>query len=165
MTSDAPGAAQLSVTHRHERTPLLWAGATVFDVVLGGESTAGGVALLEQSAARGDATPLHVHRDAAEVFYVLEGSVRVWHLGSTHDLEPGSAVHLPSGQEHALAVTSEHARLLTVATPAGFADFVRAAGLPAAGAPPARWDFDVARILSAAGPHGIDVTGPPPVWP
>ncbi len=154
---------RITVSHRHQRTPVQWAGGTVFDVVLDGDASAGALALLDQSGVRGDATPLHVHRDAAEVFYVLEGSARAWHLGTTYDLEAGSAVYLPAGQEHAFVVTSERARILTVTTPAGFADFVREAGLPVDDAHPR--ELDVGRLLAAAGRHGIDITGPPPTGP
>ncbi len=153
---------QATITHRHERRPLLWAGGTVFDVVLAGEASGGGLALLDQWGSLGDTTPLHVHRREAEVFYVLDGSIRAWHLGTAHDLESGAAVYLPAGQEHAFAVTSERARILTVTTPGAFADFVRAAGVPADGDVPTHWEFDVARIMSAAAGNGIDITGPPP---
>ena len=155
-------SGEVTVTRKHERSPLLWAGGTVFDVVLGGEASAGGFALLDQWGALGDTTPMHVHRNEAEVFYVLDGSIRAWHLGMTHDLDAGSAVYLPAGQEHAFAVTTERARVLTVTTPGGFADFVRAAGVPADGAVPEQWEFDVGRIMSAAADNGIDITGPPP---
>ena len=150
------------MTHETDRPRLLWAGGTVFYVVLGAYATGGGLALLDQWGSLGDATPLHVHRREAEVFYVLEGSIRAWHLGTPHDLSAGSAVYLPAGQEHAFAVSSDRARVITVTTPGMFGDFVAAAGIAAEGVVPARWEFDVGRISAAASANGIDITGPPP---
>lgn len=153
---------QVTVTHKHGRRQRLWAGGTVFDVVLDGAATGGGLALLDQWGSLGDTTPLHVHRHEAEVFYVLEGNIRAWHLGTPHDLEAGSAVYLPAGQEHAFAVTSARARIITVTTPGTFGHFVATAGIAADGDVPTHWEFDVGRIMAAAADNGIEITGPPP---
>ncbi|MGA8996178.1 MAG: cupin domain-containing protein [Nocardioidaceae bacterium] len=150
------------VSRRAERPPLLWAGGTVFDVVLGGEATGGGVALLDQEGVHGDVTPLHLHRHEAEIFYVLDGEVTAWVGEDRHRLGVGDAVHLPAGQPHALGVHSQRARILTVTAPAGFAAFVRAAGMPVDGDRPATWSFDVERIMAAAPAHDIEILGPPP---
>jgi hypothetical protein len=104
------------VTRPGDRRRLLWAGNTVFDVVLGGEHT-------------------------------------------------GGAVFLPAGRPHALGICSEHARLITVTAPAGFADFVQEAGVPVSGDQPATWEFDVGRLLAAAPRHAIEILGPPPALP
>ena len=145
-----------------DRPKLLWAGKTVFDVVLGAEHTGGAVALLEEQGERGDVTPMHVHRDEAEIFYVLEGGVTAWAGDDVHQLDAGSAVFLPAGQPHALGIRSERARVITITVPGGFADFVSAAGVSVTGSVPATWDFDEERILQAAPLHGIDIVGPPP---
>ncbi len=155
-------STSVAVSRARERDRLLWAGGTTFDVVLGPEHTGGHVALLDQEGSRGDTTPRHVHRDEAEVFYVLEGTIRAFHGGTSWDLGPGDAVYLPPAQEHAFGVTSDRARLLTVTTPGSFARFVTAAGVRVDGEVPARWDFDVARIAGAAALHGLEITGPPP---
>ena len=55
------------------------------------------------------------------------------------------------------------ARLLTMTTPAGFAEFVRAAGSPATDrSAPAAVHLDPARLAEIAARFGIEVTGPPP---
>src|SRR3954468_3066626 len=102
------------VSRSEDRQRLLWAGGTVFDVVLGGGRTGGAVALLDQWAVRGDATPMHVHRTEAEIFYVLEGGITAWHDGAVHEVDAGGVVYLPAGQPHALAIRTERARLITV---------------------------------------------------
>jgi quercetin dioxygenase-like cupin family protein len=152
----------VAVTRASERRRLLWAGGSTFDVVLGPEHTGGHVALVDQSGARGDVTPMHVHLDEAEVFYVLDGSIRAFHGGTSLDLEAGSAIYLPPAQEHAFGVISERARILTLTTPGSFASFVTSAGVEIEGEAPTQWDFDLTRIMAAAAEHRIDITGPPP---
>lgn len=154
--------AAADISHAADRTRLLWAGGTVFDVVLDGARTAGAVALLDQSGRRGDVTPMHVHRNEAEIFYVLEGGIRAWSGDDVVDLEAGGAIHLPAGSPHAFGVRTAEARLITITVGPGFADFVRAAGVPVDGAAPQTWEFDVGRILAQAPLHGIDIVGPPP---
>jgi quercetin dioxygenase-like cupin family protein len=156
-----PGAS-VTVTRVEDRRRLLWAGGTVFDVVLGGEQTAGTLALLDQTGRAGDATPLHVHRTDAEVFYVLDGAATAWVGDVVSELVPGTAAYLPAGLAHALRVEQDGTRILTITAPAGFADFVRQAGVSVDGPAPATWDFDLGRIMGAAAQHGIDIVGPPP---
>lgn len=154
--------ARVAVTRREDRPSLLWAGRTVFDVVLGGDQTQSALALLDQTGQAGDATPLHVHRADAEIFYLLEGAATAWVGETVTGLAPGTAAYLPAGLAHALRVEQDGTRLLTITAPAGFADFVRQAGVPVEGPAPATWDFDLGRIMSAAAQHGIDIVGPPP---
>ena len=152
----------VSISRAGERRRLLWAGRTVFDVVLGAEQTGGHVALLDQVGRRGDATPRHLHRGESEIFYVLEGSVRAFCGGGSVDLDAGSAIYLPAEQEHALGVVSDRARIVTITTPGSFSRFVAGAGRPFEGEVPAQWEFDVPSLVAAAAEHGIEVTGPPP---
>lgn len=157
--------ARPHVSHPEERQKLLWAGRTVFDVVLNGDQTAGAVALLDQWGERGDVTPMHVHRCEAEIFYVLEGGITTWSGDDVQRLEAGAAAYLPPGRPHAFGIHTERARLLTVTAPSGFAAFVSQAGVPVAGDLPTTWEFDVARIMQAAAEHEIEIVGPPPSLP
>lgn len=162
MTDLGPG---LGVSHAEDRQRLLWAGRTTFDVVLDGTQTDGSIALLDQWGERGDVTPMHVHRDEAEIFYLLEGTIVAWAGDERLSLGAGGAVYLPAGRPHAFGVTSARARLITVTTPAGFAGFVRAAGVPVTGEQPATWEFDLGALMRAAPEHRIDIVGPPPPLP
>ncbi|MCU1672554.1 MAG: hypothetical protein JWN77_667 [Frankiales bacterium] len=154
--------SDLGISRPGDRQKLLWAGGTVFDRVLGPEHTQGGLALLDNTSVLGDATPLHLHRGEAEVFYLLEGSMRAWFGDEVLDLEAGGAIWLPAGVQHAIRTTSDTARTITITAPAGFADFVRDAGVAVDGDVPSTWEFDVGRIMSAAGQHAIEILGPPP---
>jgi quercetin dioxygenase-like cupin family protein len=155
----------VAVTNQRDRPQFLWAGGTIFDVVLDGTQTGGAVALLDQRGVRGDTTPMHVHRDEAEIFYVLEGAITAWSGADVLTLEAGGAIYLPPNQPHALGVHTERARLITISSPAGFASFVRAAGTPISGDVPAQWEFDLASTMSAAALHHIEIVGPPPALP
>ena len=154
---------EVSISRAEDRQRFLWAGGTVWQVVLGAEQTGGHIALLDQSGRRGDATPMHLHPGEAEIFYVVDGTIRAFHGGTSVDLAAGSAIYLPAGQEHGMGVVSQQARIVTITTPGSFSRFVQAAGVPVEGDVPAQWEFDVARLMRAAAEHDIEVTGPPPV--
>jgi quercetin dioxygenase-like cupin family protein len=155
----------VSVSRGEDRARLLWTGGTIFDVVLDGAQTQGTVSLLDQWGVRGDVTPMHVHRNEAEIFYVLDGSIHAWAADGEVTLGAGGAIYLPPGGVHAFGIVSDTARILTVTSPAGFADFVRAAGVPFCGDAPATWEFDLGRIMQAAPDHGLEIVGPPPALP
>jgi mannose-6-phosphate isomerase-like protein (cupin superfamily) len=152
----------LHVSRPTDRTKLLWAGRTVFDVVLSGDQTAGAVSLLDQWGERGDATPMHIHHSEAEIFYVLEGGISAWFGDQVVDLDAGGALYLPAGHPHAFGIRSDSARLITITAPGGFADFISQAGVPVTGEIPSTWEFDVGRIMQAAPAHNIEIVGPPP---
>ena len=158
-------ASQPFVTHAADRQRLLWAGSTVFDLIIGSEQSGGAVSLLDQRGRRGDVTPLHIHNSEAEIFYVLEGGITAWSGSDVHQIDAGGAVYLPAGQAHAFGIRTEEARLITVTAPGRFGDFVTAAGIPITGDAPATWEFDLGRIMAAAGPHDIQIVGPPPELP
>ncbi|MDT4912035.1 MAG: hypothetical protein QOC66_1163 [Pseudonocardiales bacterium] len=157
--------SSVAVSHGSDRTKLLWVGGTVFDVVLDEGQTGGSIALLDQVGIRGDTTPMHVHHNEAEIFYVIEGGITAWSGEDVVRLETGSAIYLPPDQPHAFGIHTATARIITVTSPAGFANFVRAAGQPVSGDVPATWEFDIGAIMAAAPQHAIDIVGPPPQLP
>ena len=109
--------------------------------------------------------PTPVCGDEVEIFYVLEGAITAWSGDDVLTLEAGGAIYLPPNQPHAFGVHTERARLITITSPAGFANFVRAAGTPVRGDVPAQWEFDRTSIMSAAPLHHIEIVGPPPAVP
>jgi quercetin dioxygenase-like cupin family protein len=130
-----------------------------------GAQTGGNLLLFEVHMPKGKATPLHVHPDADETFYVLDGEVRV-HIADTKDwvASSGGVVSIPRGAPHAFAVISQAARLLVIMTPASTISetFFRLAGEPAtdptAAPPPANSE----RFAAAVAGSGLVVLGPPP---
>jgi quercetin dioxygenase-like cupin family protein len=130
------------------------------------EQTGGAFVLFEERSQRGKATPLHIHPDEDESFYILEGEILVHIDGTEQAGRPGGFISIPRGVPHAFTVTSDTARVLVLLTPGSAAAeaFFRDAGdpaperkLPPPGPP------DIERIQAAAERNGsVKILGPPP---
>ncbi len=69
----------------------------------------------------GDATPLHNHPGAEEVFYVLGGQLEVWADGVVSEASAGAFIVVPRGTPHGLRrLSAEPVRMLTLVSPPGF---------------------------------------------
>jgi len=144
----------------------LWFNNDLLTFKATGAETNGAFVLVEELARRGKVTPLHVHPDEEETFYVLEGEA-LFHLdGSERSLGAGGFVSVPRGMPHAYLVTSEVARSLVLVTPGSGAmeAFFRDAGEAAPErALPAESPLDIERIGAAAERTGaVKILGPPP---
>jgi mannose-6-phosphate isomerase-like protein (cupin superfamily) len=128
-----------------------------------GAETQGHFELIDQFLPPNYAAPRHIHRREDEAWWVLEGDATFFCGDEEFEAAPGSFVFLPMGIEHTFKVGPAGARLLTMAAPSGFADFVKEAGEPAA-APtlPPPGPMDVERLAQIAATYGIEITGPPP---
>jgi hypothetical protein len=82
-------------------------------------------------------------------------------------LAPGQAAFAPRGVPHTYRVESDRAPWIVINSPAGFEQFLRAAGepAPAAGLPPAGRHGDPAQLATAAADQGIEILGPPGMLP
>jgi len=128
------------------------------------ETTDGRVAVLEFLWPQGGGSPLHVHRNEDEWFYVIEGELTLWVGGEVVVAPAGSFVYGPRDVPHTFLVTSAEARFLMVTEPAPFADFVRAMSVPAQALtlPPASVQPpDPERMTAVAAEYGIEILGPP----
>jgi quercetin dioxygenase-like cupin family protein len=142
----------------------LWFLGQLVTIKSSGESTAGRVAVTETLAPRGSGSPLHVHHNEDEWFYVLEGELTFWVGGQVTIAPAGSFVYGPRDIPHTFMVSSEQARFLLVLEPAGFEDFVRALGQPALQLvipPPATEPPDIERMTAIAAQYGLEILGPP----
>ena len=144
----------------------LWFNRDLLTFKATSDATDGAFILFEELSQRGKVTPLHVHPDEDESFYVLEGEIRVQIDGVDHIGRPGGFLSIPRGVPHAFLVTSETARVLVLLTPGSSAAeaFFRDAGEPAPGPvlPPAG-PLEIERIQAAAERHGsVRLLGPPP---
>ena len=152
------------IVHQPGAGEHLWAFGGLTTIKADAESTNGRVAVIEQLAPRGAGSPLHVHRNEDEWFYVLEGELTIWVDGETVVAPAGSFVYGPRDVPHTFIVSSEQARFLLVTEPGAFAGFVRALSEPAAAleippaptAPP-----DMEPLLRIAAEYGIEILGPP----
>jgi mannose-6-phosphate isomerase-like protein (cupin superfamily) len=89
------------------------------------EVSGGAFTLLEEVPPLVD-TPLHVHRNEDELFYVLEGD-HVYRVGDVeHTVGPGGLVFAPRGIPHSQRrVLPGRGRQLVLITPGGFEGFFR----------------------------------------
>jgi len=128
------------------------------------EQTGGEFILVEEVAPRGTATPLHIHPQEDESFYILEGEMTFYlEDGQPIPASAGSFVHITKRHvPHAFRVDSETARFLVLTRPL-HEGFIRAAGEPAQvrTLPPAD-PPDMEKVGAAAQQHGIEILGPPP---
>lgn len=119
-------------------------------------STGGVVSVLEATEPPGFGPPIHVHHDAAEVFYVLEGEY-VMHLdGEEVRCPAGSFVFIPLGAKHGFKVGDVPSRKLNFYFPATmigyFDDLAAALG---------RADVTDDELASIARAHSMEIVGPP----
>jgi quercetin dioxygenase-like cupin family protein len=113
--------------------------------------TGGRVLVTEQLMPRGSGSPLHVHHNEDEWFYVLEGELTIWVEGATLVAGAGSFVFGPRDVPHTFVVSSEQARFLLVTEPGGFEGFIRGLAAPAAVV-----SSEQARFLLVTEPGGLE---------
>lgn len=122
-----------------------------------GEQTGGSFSLLEAAEPPDFGPPIHVHHDAAEAFYVLEGEYHIFIEERQLLCPAGSFIYIPAGLRHGFRVGSVASRKLNLYSPAamvGYFDELSAA----IGAD----DADPARLDEIASRYGMDVVGPVP---
>jgi quercetin dioxygenase-like cupin family protein len=149
----APGAGE-----------ALWFLGVLATVKASAETTGGRVAVIEHLAPRGSGSPLHVHHREDEWFYVTEGELTFWVGGEVTVAPAGSFVYGPRDIPHTFTVSSEQARFLLVAEPAGLDGFMRALGQPAERLeipPPATEPPDMQMLVATAAEYGMEILGPP----
>jgi quercetin dioxygenase-like cupin family protein len=101
--------------------------------------------------------PVHIHHDADEVVYVLEGEFQFTVEGQTIPATAGSFVLVPKGTPHTVANTgTEGGKILVVLSPPGFEGYWRemSALLAASSGPP-----DPAQVLALQQRYHMDTGG------
>lgn len=95
--------------------------------------------------------PLHIHHDADEVLFVLEGTVDFVCDGERFRTGPGGFAALPKGVPHAFRnFENTPARMIVMLSPGGFEQVMRAMmGRP------------VSDFASVAAAYHLEIVGPP----
>lgn len=122
-----------------------------------GEETAGTFSLLEADEPAGFGPPLHIHRDAAEAFYVLDGEYIIFINDRELRCSSGSFIYIPAGTPHGFRVGPVASRKLNLYTPAamvGYFDELAEAT--------SRGDVESAALSEIALRYSMDVIGPVP---
>jgi quercetin dioxygenase-like cupin family protein len=127
------------------------------------EDTGDAFFAFEDTMVKDKTTPLHVHPEAHEVTYVLEGEIEVQADGQRTRVRSGGLSFVPKGIAHAFIVVSDEARLLTFQSPGGVGQaFYRGASDPAVDDAVDRLDLARLQASAQANPRGITILGPPP---
>jgi mannose-6-phosphate isomerase-like protein (cupin superfamily) len=94
-------------------------------VLADAEQTDGEFSLLRtQQEPQGFGPPMHIHHDAAEAFYVLEGTYLMFYEGREEECPQGTFVYVPRGTAHTFTVVSEQpGQKLNLFTPAAMVGF------------------------------------------
>jgi len=144
----------------------IWFNSDLFTFKATSDETGQAFTLFEELSQRGKMTPLHLHPGADETFCVIEGEIQVHVDGVERTVGRGGVASVPRGMPHAVMVTSETARMLTIVTPGykALESFFHDVGEPATALviPPSA-KLPMERIRAAAARHGsVVILGPPP---
>jgi quercetin dioxygenase-like cupin family protein len=132
-------------------------GGFLMTVKATGEATNDAFTLLEAAEPPHFGPPMHIHRDAAEAFYVLEGEYVIFVDDQEIHCPAGSFVYIPAGAVHGFRVGGQPSKKLNLYVPhamVGYFDELAAAV--------ASGDIDDARLGAIAERYGMEVLGPVP---
>ena len=119
--------------------------------------------IIEMELPPGGHAPLHVHHDIDDSFYLLTGRIAVRCGEDVLVARPGDYVSQPKGVPHTFFVLDgQPAVILQTHDRDDFLNFIKQAGVPAAGpVPPAGEQPDTDRLFQIAASTGQPVIGPP----
>ena len=132
-------------------------GAFRMSVKATGEQTNGMFSLLEAEEPAGFGPPMHIHRDAAEAFYVLDGEYIIFVDDREYVCPAGSFIYIPAGLAHGFRVGAVASRKLNIYLPAAMVGyFDDLASATRAG------DVDPDGLSDIALRYSMEVIGPVP---
>lgn len=132
-------------------------GNFVVSVKATADETDGAFSLLEATEPAGFGPPMHIHRQAAEAFYILAGEYLIFLDDREIACPAGSFIYIPAGLRHGFRVGAVPSRKLNLYSPAamvGYFDELSAA-IAADEADPTRLDAIALR-------YSMEVVGPVP---
>ncbi len=104
----------------HGHMKLKGVNSNILDLKVSGSDTDGALAIFEQTSVspkRG--TPLHVHPNQDEIFFVLFGEYYFQVGNDKYKLKAGDSIFLPRKVPHAWTQVSESGKMMVVLQPAG----------------------------------------------
>lgn len=114
-------------------SPAYWNFGTYWRLLASSDTTEGRSTTFDELFPIGVVAPPHVHDNAEEAFFVLEGDL-VFTLGDD-DTEitapPGTYVYIPPGTRHSFSCRSQVGRVYNMLVPGGFDHGITAHGIPA----------------------------------
>ena len=121
------------------------------------EETNQAFTLLEADEPPGFGPPMHIHRDAAEAFYVLAGEYNIFVRDEEYACPAGSFIYIPAGIPHGFRVGPTPSRKLNLYTPAGMVGY-----FDELSAALAKGHADPETLTAIADRYGMDVVGAVP---
>lgn len=118
------------------------------------DETGAALSLLEADEPPGFGPPLHIHHDAGEAFYVIEGEYNFFLPDGEVRCPAGAFVFIPAGIEHGFRVGDVHSRKLNIYVPAAMLGFFDEMGKPG--------DLSEDEVIALAAKYSMEVTGPVP---
>lgn len=104
----------------HGHITLKGVNINILDLKISGKDTEGALAIFEQtSQSQGHGTPLHIHPNQDEIFYVIEGSYYFQAGDEKFKLEAGESIFLPRNIPHAWSQVSSKGKMTVIFQPAG----------------------------------------------
>lgn len=120
--------------------------------------TGGGHTLVEIIVNAGYETPLHIHHDEDEGFWMIDGSATFTVGDQTVEAGPGAYLFGPKHVPHKWKAGPDGARLLYLFAPAGFENLIREMSVPAAElVPPPPDVVPPDNALEIAAKYGIEL--------
>jgi mannose-6-phosphate isomerase-like protein (cupin superfamily) len=157
----APGELPEGLPPEAPASAAYWSLGHLAIVHVPGEATERRYSLVEHLSPPGERPPMHVHRREGQLWYVLEGELTVTLAGEARRCGPGEWAYGAPDVPHTHEVTSKTpARILEINAPAGFEDFVAAAGEPAEELTLPPRAHDLSQALALAPSYGIDLLEP-----
>jgi quercetin dioxygenase-like cupin family protein len=104
----------------HGHMKLKGVNSNILDLKVSGRDNEGALAIFEQtSMSPKKGTPLHVHPNQDEIFYVLFGEYYFQVGSDKYKLKAGDSIFLPRKIPHAWTQVSESGKMVVVLQPAG----------------------------------------------
>jgi len=161
MTPDSEAIAMAGASEAYVLAPgegrSIDLGAFAMTVKANSDDTNGVFSLLEAEEPPGFGPPLHIHHDAAEAFYVLEGEYIMFLDDREVACPAGSFIFIPAGMRHGFRVGAAPSRKLNFYFPAAMigyfedlSDAIR------------RSEVDESLLGDVARRHAMEVVGPVP---
>jgi mannose-6-phosphate isomerase-like protein (cupin superfamily) len=122
-----------------------------------GAETNGVFALLEAEEPPGFGPPLHIHHDAAEAFYVLEGEYLMFMDDREVACPAGSFIFIPAGMRHGFEVGAAPSRKLNFYFPAAMVGYFDELSTAIRGD-----EADEGVLDEIARRHSMEIVGPVP---
>ena len=164
MTPEASTIAKPYRIPAGEGVADVWWKTGRMTVKAGAAETGGSFAQIEMNDPHGTATPVHLHHNEDETFYVLEGEVSVLIGDERIDLSPGDYAFAPRGIPHASVVSSDRARTLVTMSPGGLEELFVSCGVAVSTTEPPTEEVlpPMDELVRRFATYGVDILGPPP---